>query len=207
MWSTFIHCCHFEQHNNYWNLVCIVNAEDSYLHYLLQSESCRGQGCCEEEVNYGGWKESSRKEETYGEWKESSMEVNYGGWKESSREEKSYGGWKESSREEESYGGWKESTFQDWPSYRFASFYNTLCFAVWLWEVCLNWTSWWWNEQRMPSFKLSIIPLCCTVSCHIWFGFELFIQTKCLYGKNHLTRSHFELCWSMINLLSESIFH
>lgn len=175
--------------------MCIVNAQDSYLHYLLQSESCRGQRYCEEEVNYGGWKESSRKEETYGEWRESSVGVNYGGWK-------------ESSREEESYGGWKESTFQDWPSYHFASFYNTLCFAVWLCEVCLNWTGWWWNEQRMPSFKLSIIPLCCTVSlCHIWFCFELFIQTKCLYGKSYLTRSHIELCWSMINLLFESIAH
>ena len=66
------------------------------------------------------------------------MEVNYSEWKESSREEKSYGGWKESSREEESYGGWKESTYQDWPSFYFASFYNTLCLAVWLCEVCLN---------------------------------------------------------------------
>ncbi|XP_030928399.1 elicitor-responsive protein 3-like [Quercus lobata] len=83
------------------------------LTFTPESESCQGQRYCEEEVNYGGWKEPSREEETYGEWRESSMEVKYGGWKESSREEKSYGGWKESSREEESYGGWKESTFQD----------------------------------------------------------------------------------------------
>ncbi|KAG6666781.1 hypothetical protein I3843_01G052100 [Carya illinoinensis] len=44
------------------------------------------QGCCDEEVNYGGVIESSREEESYGGWKESSRE-----------EEESYGGWKESS--------------------------------------------------------------------------------------------------------------
>ncbi|GMY09477.1 elicitor-responsive protein 3-like [Fagus crenata] len=54
------------------------------LTFTPEGGSCRG--CCGEEVNHGGWKESSREEESYSEWKESSKEESYGGWKESSQD-------------------------------------------------------------------------------------------------------------------------